>query len=150
MGRRGGIWVIAQAALLLMFVFSPAMGPAWGGHELVRLAGWLLIGAGSILLVWSAFNLGRSFTPFPRPLSDGKLVTSGSYSLVRHPIYSAAILGLLGLALVSENWLRLALTGILFIFFDLKARREESWLREQYPQYQDYALKVKKLIPFIY
>jgi len=38
----------------------------------------------------------------------------------------------------------------LFIFFDLKSRREERWLREAYPEYGDYQKRVKKLVPWVY
>jgi protein-S-isoprenylcysteine O-methyltransferase Ste14 len=43
--------------------------------------------------------------------------------------------------------LRLALA--LLIFFDLKARREESWLEQPYPEYASYQKRVKKLVPWL-
>jgi protein-S-isoprenylcysteine O-methyltransferase Ste14 len=98
MGRRGETWVLAQVVLLLMFVFVPPIGPPWPSHDIFRFAGWGLVGIGSLLLAWSALNLGRSFTPFPRPLPDGKLVTTGAYRFVRHPIYLAVLIGALGLS----------------------------------------------------
>ena len=150
MGRRGEIWVVAQGVLLVLFAFVPKIGPSWPTDDFFRLAGWLFAGIGSLLLIWSAFNLGRSLTPFPRPLPDGELVTTGAYRFVRHPIYCSVIIGALGLSLATENWLRLALTCVFFVFFDIKARREERWLQEQYPTYEAYKLRVKKLIPWIY
>jgi protein-S-isoprenylcysteine O-methyltransferase Ste14 len=150
MGRRGGTWVLAQVVLLLLFAFVPQIGPPWPSQDIFRFAGWVLFGIGSLLLAWSALNLGRSLTPFPRPLPDGKLVTTGAYRLVRHPIYFAVLIGALGFSLATENWLRLAFTGVLLMFFDMKARREERWLQEQYPAYTAYRSRVKKLIPWIY
>jgi protein-S-isoprenylcysteine O-methyltransferase Ste14 len=150
MGRRGESWVIAQALLLLLFAFTPQIGPPWPESEFIRLAGWALVVIGILLLGWSALNLGHSLTPFPRPLPDGELVTTGAYWLVRHPIYFAVLAGVLGVTLITENWLRLVLTGALFLFFDSKARREEIWLQQQYPAYAAYKLRVKKLIPWIY
>jgi protein-S-isoprenylcysteine O-methyltransferase Ste14 len=150
MGRRGESWVIAQAILLLVFAFAPQIGPPWPDNELIRLAGWILVVLGILLLAWSALNLGHSLTPFPRPLPDGELVTSGAYRLVRHPIYCAVLAGVLGVSLITGNWLRLVLTGVLFLFFDRKARREELWLLQQYPAYAAYKSRVKKLIPWIY
>jgi protein-S-isoprenylcysteine O-methyltransferase Ste14 len=38
----------------------------------------------------------------------------------------------------------------LFFLFDVKARREEVWLVERFPDYRDYQRRVKKLIPAIY
>jgi protein-S-isoprenylcysteine O-methyltransferase Ste14 len=150
MGRRGELWVVAQAGLLLLFALVPGIGPRWPLHGIFQLLGWLLAGTGMLLLVAGFVNLGRSLTPFPRPLPDGKLVITGTYGYVRHPIYFAVLLGALGLSLSTENWLRLACTGMLFVFFDLKARREERWLQQQYPDYAAYKMRVKKLIPWIY
>jgi protein-S-isoprenylcysteine O-methyltransferase Ste14 len=77
-------------------------------------------------------------------------VTHGAYGFVRHPIYSAVIIGAAGLGLITENWLRLAITVLLVIFFDSKARVEERWLEEKYPNYAAYKTRVKKLIPWVY
>lgn len=150
MGRRGEGWVIVQGILFILFAIAPSIGPIWNFPAAVTLIGWVLTISSVLFLAWSARTLGHSLTPFPRPLPDGKLVTSGAYRLVRHPIYCAVIIGAFGLALITENWLRLAMTGILFIFFDMKARREEVWLQEKYPEYSQYRSRVKKLLPWIY
>ena len=150
MGRRGEWWVIVQAALLTLFLVVPRIGPAWPNSDVFRFAGWGFAIIGTLLLTWSALNLGRSFTPFPRPVPQGQLVTTGAYRFVRHPIYFAVLIGCLGVALATTSPLRLVLTLALLIFFDQKARQEESWLQEQYPQYAAYKKRVKKLVPWIY
>jgi protein-S-isoprenylcysteine O-methyltransferase Ste14 len=150
MGHRGEWWVIIQATLLTLFVIVPTIGPAWPKPDAFRFVGWVFVAIGIVLLTWSALNLGHSFTPFPRPVPQGQLVTTGAYRFVRHPIYFAVFIGCLGLALASTSPLRLALTLVLLVFFDLKARREEVWLQEQYPEYATYRKRVKKFIPWIY
>lgn len=60
------------------------------------------------------------------------------------------VLGALGLALISPSPFRLAVSCVFFFFFDLKIRREERWLRQQYPDYDAYARRVKRLVPWIY
>lgn len=149
MGPRGEGWVAFQVVLLILYAVAPKTGMAWTG-SFPAVVGWSLVLAGVGLLVWSAFNLGRSLTPRPRPLPGGRLVTHGAYGLVRHPIYSAVILAAAGCGLVTENWLRLAMTILLFIFFERKARVEERWLDEKYPDYAAYRTRVKKLIPWVY
>jgi protein-S-isoprenylcysteine O-methyltransferase Ste14 len=94
--------------------------------------------------------LGRNLTPFPKPIEGGELVTHGPYRFVRHPIYAGLIFGTLGWALFRANLLGLALAVLLFIFFDLKSRREERWLCEAYPDYEAYQQRVKKLVPWVY
>ena len=150
MGQRGGSWVIAQVVLFILFAVAPQIGSPWPGADIFRLFGWILVIVGVLLFAQGAINLGRSLTPFPRPLPDGRLVTTGAYRFVRHPIYSSVVLGALGLSLVSMSPVRLALTIVLFVFFDLKARREEQWLQEKYPEYAAYKSRVKKLIPWVY
>jgi protein-S-isoprenylcysteine O-methyltransferase Ste14 len=150
MGRRGELWVIAQAVLLILFLAAPQLGPAWPQADVFRVIGWMFAIGGTLLFAGSALKLGRSFTPFPRPRPEARLVTTGVYRMVRHPIYLAALLVCLGLALATTSPLRLALTLVLFVFFDMKARREEGWLQERYPAYAAYKMRVKKLIPWIY
>ena len=47
-------------------------------------------------------------------------------------------------------WLLAASGVVLFIFFDLKSRREEFWMRQKLANYGNYQARVRKLIPFIY
>ena len=75
---------------------------------------------------------------------------SGPYRIVRHPMYSGAILVAFGWALFIHSWLAMGITLVLFVFFDLKSRREEGWLKEKFPGYPAYQQRVRKLLPFIY
>lgn len=149
-GSRGEAWVVTQLALFVMFLFAPPVGPEWPAAFAYRTAGAIATVAGIGIIAWSAINLGRSLTPFPRPLPSAQLVTRGAYRFVRHPIYSGVLLTALGLALFTLSPLRLVLMLVLAIFFDRKANREEHWLQARHPQYQAYRLSVKKFIPWIY
>lgn len=150
MGARGELWVVIQAALLILLVFVPHVGPVWPATELFRIGGGIVFVIGLATLGVSALHLGRSLTPLPRPVDDGVLVTRGAYRYVRHPIYLGVLLAALGYALATTSPLRLLLTAVLFVFFDMKARREERWLQERYPDYEAYRRRVRKLIPWIY
>jgi protein-S-isoprenylcysteine O-methyltransferase Ste14 len=150
MRNRGVLWVIVQAVLLALFLVVPPIGPAWPIPNVFHFAGWMLTVTGIVFTAWSALNLGRSLTPFPRPLPQGRLVTMGAYRFVRHPVYFGLLLACFGFAMATLSPLRLMLVPGLFLFFNLKARREEIWLQEQYPAYASYRMRVKKLIPWIY
>ena len=54
--------------------------------------------AGAVLVVLGIGELqrGQAMTPLPRPRDDGRLVESGVYRLVRHPIYGGLIVGAVG------------------------------------------------------
>ncbi len=97
-----------------------------------------------------ALALGRNLTPFPRPIPGGHLITHGIYGIARHPLYMAGIFATLGWGLLAANLTDIALVAVVFLFVDLKSRREEEWLMEAYPEYASYRQHVKKLIPWIY
>ncbi len=149
LGQRGEGWFAIQVLLMAAIFVSPVIESFPFPLGLRALgAPLLLIGGG--LAFAGIFGLGASITPFPRPKEGGQLVTTGAYGLVRHPIYSGIILGAFGWGLLCSSPLSLALSVVLFVFFDLKSRREERWLTEMYPMYPAYQRRVKKLVPWVY
>ena len=139
----------------MLVIFGPRSAPglpAWPDAvrwpALLAGAGLLLMGAG--LAFFGASSLGRNLTPLPRPKDDATLVETGAYRLVRHPIYGGIILMAYGWSLIAQSWLTLAYATVVFLFLDLKSRREERWLKEKFPGYAEYSKRVRKLIPFLY
>lgn len=149
MGKRGEGWFFLQMALFVVIALAPR-GVEVSFPDWLRALGALLMLAGGLFGTWGMIALGRNLTPYPKPIDDGQLVTAGPYSLVRHPIYTGLILATLGWALLRASVLGLALAAVLLLFFDLKSRREEEWLRAQYKDYAAYQGRVRKLIPWIY
>ena len=106
--------------------------------------------AGLVVLVLGVASLGSSFTPYPRPLEGSELRQGGPFKHVRHPIYGGVILLALGWS-VAEAPLGLVPTALLVVLFDLKARREEAWLDERYPEYADYLARTPyRFVPLLY
>jgi len=82
--------------------------------------------------------------------SEPKLVTSGPYRLVRHPIYSGILLASVGTAVaLSWAWLiAVALAGVYFIY---SAVVEEHNLAKQLPDtYPAYKRSTKMLVPCVF
>jgi len=149
---RGGWWVLAQVPVMLGALVAPLV---WGagsfdGANAIQLAGAALTALGLLLAIAGLVSLGSALTPFPRPLATARLRQSGAYAWVRHPIYGGLVLASLGWSLA---WL--SLPGLLFsvvvvLFFDRKSAFEERLLRARFPEYAGYALRVRKLLPWIY
>lgn len=73
----------------------------------------------------------------------------GPYRVVRHPIYSSILVGLLGVCIAGSLWALLPL-AILIAWWLGKASVEERFLRERYPGYADYCERVRhRLIPWL-
>ncbi|MCC7161429.1 MAG: isoprenylcysteine carboxylmethyltransferase family protein [Anaerolineae bacterium] len=150
MGSRGEGWVIGQfiiGGVLIISAPLTRLAVPW----FVMLFGGVLIVAGLGIGAVAVLYLGENLSPLPKPRADNhSLVTSGAYSLVRHPIYFGILIAGFGWGILWGSLISILCTVALLVWFDLKSRREEQWLIEQYPEYTTYQARVKKLIPFVY
>ncbi|MGL5082350.1 MAG: methyltransferase family protein [Microcoleaceae cyanobacterium] len=155
-GQRGEYLVLLQGMLLIGFVLLPvyALPGVSSLSTFWRTAFWVMAGILGVIscgvIGKGVMDLGQSLTPLPYPKQDGELVQTGAYGVVRHPLYSGLILAALGWAIFQLSVSHFLGTIVLFVFFDFKARREEQWLLEKYPDYSDYRNRVKKLLPGLY
>jgi protein-S-isoprenylcysteine O-methyltransferase Ste14 len=153
LGPRGEGWFAGQMALFgFIGAAGVAVGDAWTGSARTasEIVGGVLLLAGGILAFRGLVDLRENLTPLPAPVAHGRLVDTGSYALVRHPIYSGLIAGASGWGLALASPLALVGAAVLALFFDLKSRREEIWLAEKYPDYAGYRSRTRKLVPRIY
>ncbi len=86
--------------------------------DAVAMAGALLALTGALFAAWARFRLGSLFSPQLGVQEGHRLITTGPYAVVRHPIYLGLIDFILGSALFLND-VGLFLVGILFIFFFL-------------------------------
>jgi protein-S-isoprenylcysteine O-methyltransferase Ste14 len=153
LGARGGGWVAGQFVLLAAIALSALVGVGWSGSLKVVaiVVGIGLMAAGGALVVLGGVQLGSSLTPFPAPRAGGEMSAGGVYALARHPMYGGGILIALGWSLIFGSLVGVVLTLVLAVFFELKARREESWLVDHYPEYAAYRKRTpRKLLPWVY
>lgn len=153
LGPRGEGWVVIQFALLLLvFIAALLVGPTWSGiiADLTWIIGVAAMVAGIAMLAAGAVALGGALTPFPRPRDDAAFVQRGIYGSVRHPLYGGLVLLALGWSLVWASAAAVLVSLLLAGFLVLKSRREEAWLRERFPTYTAYAVRTRRLIPWLY
>ena len=115
---------------------------------LVRVAGVALSAYALIMMIWATRVRGRSYAPGPAILGGQRLVRSGPFRLVRHPIYSAVAALWLGAALGTLSWLLLVTWPFLAVGVTKQARAEEAMLRAKFgAEYQAYAAGRGGLVP---
>jgi protein-S-isoprenylcysteine O-methyltransferase Ste14 len=152
LGQRGEGWVALQGVMLVAIIAAGARGRRWpvGGRGLRRSAALGLGLAGGVLFAGATTSLGRQTTPFPKPVEDGSVRRDGAYGLVRHPMYGGVLLLTLAWSLVTSP-AALAPWAAAVAFLDAKRRREEAWLAEKHPDYEEYRASVRHgLIPFVW
>ncbi|HEY9115548.1 MAG TPA: isoprenylcysteine carboxylmethyltransferase family protein [Bacteroidales bacterium] len=134
---------VQLSSLIYLLVSAPAIAADYGGM-LVESAG-LFLG----LLAVFQMNIGN-FNITPLIKKDGVLVTTGIYSVIRHPMYLAQLVLLLPLVIDYFSYLRLAVWMLLLLVLFLKMNYEEKSLSEHFEEYPAYMEKTRRLIPFIY
>ena len=147
--ERGGGWVAGQfvllACLVLLALRYPGDGPvAW------RCAGALVLVIAAAVAIAGTKALGKNLTPFPEPAAHSRLVQSGIYAKIRHPLYISVILAGFGWALAWLSWPALFAAVALLPFFHAKSCREEGFLRQKFPEYREYAARTRRFVPGIY
>ncbi|MBP7825441.1 MAG: isoprenylcysteine carboxylmethyltransferase family protein [Verrucomicrobia bacterium] len=147
--QRGGAWVLAQSVLVPAVLGLAILLPGdWGGSW-PRVAGGLLGVLGAFFGLAGVAVLGRNRSAFPKPRPGSRLVRHGIYARVRHPLYTSGLMLTFGWALWWQSGLALLAAGGLILFIRAKVRREEEWLREQFPEYPEYARRVPAFLPRI-
>jgi len=154
-GKRGEWYLVAQSVLMALIFLGPRNFSRWllwtkPWDSVSAVAGGIFIVTGLALFITAVKHLGSNLTPVPYPKEEGTLIETGPYRFVRHPIYCAILSISLGWAFLVHGSLTFAYAIIMLIFFDLKSRREEEWLKAKFPGYAGYQKRVRKLIPFIY
>ncbi len=145
--------MVVQGILIGLILFGPQGSPLISSQPVITIlqSCGIAIGlAACLIMVIAAINLGRNLTPLPHPKDDSVLIQTGLYQYVRHPIYFGVLLAALAWLLIFPGLYVLAYSICLFLLFDIKARREEVWLVERFPNYKDYQARIKKLIPSVY
>jgi protein-S-isoprenylcysteine O-methyltransferase Ste14 len=153
LGPRGEGWFLLQIVFIAAVVAAGLLyGANWSGAPrfAASTAGIVLIVGGLAVGYLGFRNLDRSMSPMPRPSETSVLIQDGIYRRLRHPIYASVILLAFGWSLLTASLVALLLAIALALLLDLKARREEVWLRERYPGYAAYAERTRRFVPGIY
>ena len=107
------------------------------------LVGFLIIIIALIILLVAIKDLGRNLSPFPRPIKNSNLVTTGIYRFTRHPMYYSLIFISFGVFITKLSIYYLFLSISLGLIIKFKIALEEQYLKNKFKNYLLYKNEVK-------
>lgn len=159
------LFVAAQFGLLLLLLIWPGNKAGWGSLDfLFEFIGVLFFVGGATIAGLAVREIFKHSVPkidgplkdrilkslrviLPQPMDKAKLVTSGVFRTVRHPIYSGLILLGYGIGVGSGPWPHLLFAIALHAVLHYKAILEEKFLNKKFKQYAKYSLRTNRFFP---
>jgi protein-S-isoprenylcysteine O-methyltransferase Ste14 len=131
--------VLALAALVLRHAIL-AGGPVAAAIQVLAVG----------LMVWARVVFGSRSFHASAEATEGGLVTTGPYRVIRHPIYTAVLLFAAAGVLSHLNPINVLLLLVVGAGMGARIAAEERLIIEAYPEYVEYAARTKRLIPFVF
>jgi protein-S-isoprenylcysteine O-methyltransferase Ste14 len=140
----------------LMTIFYGTEIPelSWGPAYAKGIVNWIGVPvtlAGHAFSIWARIHLGKYWSGTVALKHDHKIVDTGPYRFVRHPIYTGLLTSVLGSA-VAAGTIQAFFGFVVMIFgYIIKWKREEKIMLSEFgPAYANYMKKTKAVIPFVY
>lgn len=138
---------IAIVASFGPFFTLPFLGKPPSVTQGMLLVANLVITSGIVLSIYSVCSLGRSFSIIPQAR---KLIQSGPYRVVRHPLYLGELISVFGIVLAGVTIPKITLYFVLVVCQVYRAFQEEKLLSSVFPEYKEYCLKTARFIPLLF
>jgi protein-S-isoprenylcysteine O-methyltransferase Ste14 len=116
----------------------------------IMITGILVCLLATFVRIKGHLDLGYGFSTRVEKQRNHKLVTSGIYHLIRHPMYLAIFLLLAGTCIMLKalfSWIFVILN---FYTLYIRIKKEEIFMKENFPEYTSYMKKTYKLFPYFY
>ena len=130
-------------------VLHLAFGRLWPSNAVGGWTLFVLAALGFAFCWWARLHLGKLWSGFVTLKEGHRIVDTGPYRLVRHPIYSGVMFSALMTAIMRASPAAFIGAGLLTLGFSLTARIEEGFLRVQLgtEDYDAYSRRVGMLVP---
>jgi protein-S-isoprenylcysteine O-methyltransferase Ste14 len=118
----------------------------------ITITGLMLMLGGTICRIWCIRALGKFFTATVRTQEKQRIITIGTYKVIRHPSYLGAFMAALGSSVFLHAFFATIITTLVLFtayYFRIKVE-EEALINEFGDEYRNYRLRTKKFIPYVY
>jgi protein-S-isoprenylcysteine O-methyltransferase Ste14 len=137
----------------IAILITPSLDYRFGWSDVplyIVILGNLLVVLG-FFLVFLVFRENTFAAATIEASRDQKVITTGPYSIVRHPMYIGALIMLFGTPLALGSWWGLLTLILMTLVIALRLLDEEKFLLKNLPGYKEYCQKTRyRLIPFIW
>lgn len=141
--------ILGDIALLVFSAFDHRF--AWSPvPPYISLAGDVLVALGFLIdfFVFKENSYGASNI---RTGEDQRVVTTGPYALMRHPMYGGVLVMVIGVPLALGSWWGLGIVALMTPVLIWRILDEEMLLKKDLPEYIEYAQKVRyHLVPYLW
>jgi protein-S-isoprenylcysteine O-methyltransferase Ste14 len=149
---RYGVMFIVVVGFALLFKGSTGRGflnqPIFHRNDTSNVVAVALTWAGIGLAIWARAHLGQYWSARITIKEDHKLIRTGPYARLRHPIYSGLDLAAVGTALAIDRWRSVVVVCVIIIGFCIKAKREEAMLEKHFgADFEEHRRKTGFLLP---
>jgi protein-S-isoprenylcysteine O-methyltransferase Ste14 len=143
--------LLANVGILILFIPIPGLNHRFVTDAfVVRSLGLVIQAAFTLLAVWARRHLGLYWSGEITIKIDHRLVQSGPYRWLRHPIYTSILGMTVGAAIVSGQWHAIFGLVLLFYAYWRKITLEETNLRKAFGlAYDEYCRHTWALIPWL-
>jgi protein-S-isoprenylcysteine O-methyltransferase Ste14 len=138
------ILVLLQFSGIVLSVFPVNHTGSHHKYFLIFSAAGLLLGVITLM-----YNKIGNFRVYPEIKPGGRLIITGPYRFVRHPMYTSLILLLAGMTLYLNHLTNYIGLVIVIASVFLKSKREEQLLIKIYPEYMEYMNETSGFLPFV-
>ena len=143
--------LVGYVSLYLGGTFVPTLlpfRPLWPMRSVGVVTGAALVLGGGVLYFTAVATLGNSFRIGGDPGERARLVTHGVYARTRHPIYTAMLIELFGMAVMYPCPLAIAALPLALVGCHAQAKREERWwLTHCSDAYVPYLVHTGRFLP---
>lgn len=143
--------------ILWLSPFVYLINPSWMAWAKIGLPEWVRwfgVGIGILCILgiyWLFSSIGSGITPTSATRKEHRLVTSGPYRWVRHPLYTVGSSMFVAFGMMADNWF-IALLGVLaFIGMAVRTPKEETNLIEKFgDEYREYMKRTGRFLPKLF